>query len=69
MIIMEHLYIEVFVDFLDHREKQSVPQLIHRMAASPEPLKRWANGFETGFKFGQSTIDLSQSSWHFSSEL
>ncbi len=40
MIIMEHLYIEVFVDFLDHREKQSVPQLIHRMAASPEPLKR-----------------------------
>ncbi len=40
MIIMEHLSIGVFVDFLAHRERQSVPQLIHRMAASPEPLKR-----------------------------
>ncbi len=40
MIIMEHLSFGAFSDFLAHRERQSVPQPIHRMTASPEPLKR-----------------------------
>ncbi len=40
MGIMEHLSFAALVDFLAHRERQSVPQPIHRMAASPEPLKR-----------------------------